>query len=1130
MKRFLAALLTILTAFMFLSGPFLSVTASVYDSSSAVPSGEEFWYQYRDFGGSYTGESEHETIHYLLDGAGRILDDGRSFHVYDRYGYEAPLPLTYRYYDLDGSCSYKTNSEGLVSEVNIISGARMNYRIYYDADGRFSEASELMEDGTLLTTTAFTYDAQNRLKSADTRINPKLQDVYTASSLYTYQYNPYGQIMFVQYTGYFNEPSEDAFSYTHTYYEYDADKRLVAEITNAGEGTWVNKATYLYQYVHTYDAQGRLSETRYQHGSDFDPGAPDYTRRYLYDETAPSGPDSPSGGEEQPVSETVKLIEANPESGGVRGDICSQVFLYFDHEIERINFENGNIWLCDAETDQAVYSVDYSAADGTMRNETIRILADWRDGVSDHRKNCLWWRLPNGNTYETVKLERGHTYYLRIDEGFLSFRNTDQSFSMGFSGQKEWTWKLLAEDQMKKSGNFTFASSFDYKMGTRRVGKADYTYSSDYFTQNSYYYDSHLALLSMDMAIAAYNKFSDYENGSEFIENFFIETGFDQDRIWTNGDYHKKPEDNTAGIAIASRTLSTGTTLIALAVRGGNYEAEWAGDFYVGAGTPEHKGFGLGRDEALKSLGEYIEKYNIEGHIKIWIAGYSRASAITNLIGAALDDGYELPDQVYYELHDIFAYGFEVPASTTDPRAGDEKYGNIYSIVNPSDPVPRMPLNQWGFRRYGKVLFLPSPGTDLFYKRYLGQMQSNLYQIYGSLPLNMPDARQQDHINSLMRDLCYAFPSREIYVYYQDDIMNTVRGTLGKGEGIDSLDDALVDVLGWMILSNLDLNENIPILSDIRNAVDIYDAVLKDAVAKKTLLLPHYAEFTLAWMQTLEGTGVLECTEEPSSVSPGSRYGKVMVKYCCPVDIEVYGPDGSLLSSITGDVPFTAEDSPVEAYVDEDGAKVFAVPKMAEVSMTVKATGNGSMQVVTQCEELLDGSVSKITQYNDLPLVTGEAYRFALDTGLRGVDYEITAEDPGGRTLTPDLEAQEDGIPSRTVSVGVRGSGAVLGAGSYPTGTRALLRACPMEGETFEGWFDESGKLIDRSVQIVVSADSDRSITARFSGDDPKESAQPGGFPVWAILLIVLIAAGGITGIVLALVKNLGAPKRVPPR
>ena len=32
---------------------------------------------------------------------------------------------------------------------------------------------------------------------------------------------------------------------------------------------------------------------------------------------------------------------------------------------------------------------------------------------------------------------------------------------------------------MKKSGNFTFASSFDYKMGTRRVGKADYTYSEE---------------------------------------------------------------------------------------------------------------------------------------------------------------------------------------------------------------------------------------------------------------------------------------------------------------------------------------------------------------------------------------------------------------------------------------------------------------------------------------------------------------------------------------------------------------------------------------------------------------------------------------------------------------------------
>ncbi len=1119
MKRFLAAVLSILlmTALFCAELSPAVVLAAPAATSSAVPVGEEFWYQYRDFSGNYTDESEHKTIRYLLDDAGNILDDGHAFHVYDQFGNEAPVGLTYKSYYADGSCTYTKNSDGLISEVRIYGEFDEYFRFYYDADGRFKEISESGSDGTLLNTMVFEYNSFNRITKADAQINPKLENFYTASSLYTYHYYSDGRMLMSYYTGYFYMPEEDAFTYAHTYYKYDDSNRLIKEITNAGKDSGINEAVYLYQYMHSYDSMGRVIETKYIHGSDFDPGAPDYTKRYIYDESSPSGSDPPSGQGEEPISETVKLIEANPASGGVKGDICPQVFLYFDHEIENIHFDKGNIYLCDLETGEPVYFKDYNGADRETRSGSIRIVADWRDGVTDHKKNCLWWSLPMCNTYGTVHLERGHTYYLRIDEGFLSFKNTDQSFSMGLSGQKEWTWQLLPENALNKSGTFAFASTSNYKSGTKRVGKASYTYSSDYFTQNSYYYDSHLAVLSMEMALAAYNYFDNYADGARFIEDFFIETGFDQDRIWSNEDYHKKPEDNTAGVAIASRTLSTGTTLIAVAIRGGNYEAEWAGDFYVGAGSYEHKGFGLGRDEAIRSLNEYIKKYNIEGHIKIWVAGYSRASAITNLVGAALDDGGVLPDQVHYELHDVFAYGFEVPASTTDPNAGNEKYGNIYSIVNPSDPVPRMPLNQWGFRRYGKVLFLPSPGTDLFYKRYLKEMQANLFEIYRSLPAYMPEAKQQDHINSLMRDLYYAIPNHEIYAYYENDFMDTARSTLGGGDGKESIDDAFIDVIGWMILSNLDLNNNIPIVSDIRNAVDIYDAVVKDAIKKKTLLLPHYAEYTLAWMKTLEGTGVLECTEEPSSVNPGSHYGKVMVKYYCPVDVSIYDADGTLLSAIENDVPYVEEDSPVEAYIAEDGAKVFVVPKMAEVSMTALATGNGSMQIVTMCEELLDGSVARITQYNDLPLSAGETYRVSLDTGFRGVDYQISAEDPSGWALTPDLEALEDEIPQRTIDVQIKGSGYVFGAGSYPAGTRALLRACPSEGETFEGWLDESGKLLDRNSELILTADSNRNVTARFSTGSSGANAENGGFPTWAIAAIVIVAAAGAAGLVIAL-------------
>ena len=64
-------------------------------------------------------------------------------------------------------------------------------------------------------------------------------------------------------------------------------------------------------------------------------------------------------------------------------------------------------------------------------------------------------------------------------------------------------------------------------------------------------------------------------------------------------------------MAIAQKKLNTDTTLIAVAVRGGNYENEWGGNFLVGDGTDgsEHEGFGLGKTTVLKELGNYLGEF-----------------------------------------------------------------------------------------------------------------------------------------------------------------------------------------------------------------------------------------------------------------------------------------------------------------------------------------------------------------------------------------------------------------------------------------------------------------------------------------------------------------------------------------
>lgn len=147
-------------------------------------------------------------------------------------------------------------------------------------------------------------------------------------------------------------------------------------------------------------------------------------------------------------------------------------------------------------------------------------------------------------------------------------------------------------------------------------------------------------------------------------------------------------------------------TLIAVAVRGAGYEAEWAGNFRLGE-DGEHEGFSIARDQVISFLNDYVEEQNIENEIKIWITGYSRASAVVNLTAATL-----LRDQVVggdkrILPGDIYAYGFEVPAGTLFSLAKDEnkvskrEYQYIHNIINNNDPVPKVAPKYFDFTRYG---------------------------------------------------------------------------------------------------------------------------------------------------------------------------------------------------------------------------------------------------------------------------------------------------------------------------------------------------------------------------------------------------------------------------------------------
>ena len=263
--------------------------------------------------------------------------------------------------------------------------------------------------------------------------------------------------------------------------------------------------------------------------------------------------------------------------------------------------------------------------------------------------------------------------------------------------------------------------------------EAAFTYSDDLFTKSGYTYRKDLALMSMGLAFAAYTskdseKTDNYATGNRNFVSMAEQCGFEN--IQSNKWMFQPAEADSIGISCASKTIRDNGgsyTLIAVGVRGNNYHAEWGGNARLDA-TGEHKGFALGRDQALDYLRSYIADTGISGRVKIWIAGYSRSAAVANMVSGALDNGYSLGKGVSLSPHDLYCYCYETPMGTTKNQVQGRLYDNIQNLVNENDLVTYVAFDNWDFARYGVDHVVPTKGDDN-YLNYKAKMLREFYQI-----------------------------------------------------------------------------------------------------------------------------------------------------------------------------------------------------------------------------------------------------------------------------------------------------------------------------------------------------------------------------------------------------------------
>ena len=81
--------------------------------------------------------------------------------------------------------------------------------------------------------------------------------------------------------------------------------------------------------------------------------------------------------------------------------------------------------------------------------------------------------------------------------------------------------------------------------------------------------------------------------------------------IYLNQIFKEQPGADSMGVAMAHKTLSDGTILLPIALRGANYESEWASNVTIGA-TGEHKGFSDSATIVFDEVQAYIADNNLD--------------------------------------------------------------------------------------------------------------------------------------------------------------------------------------------------------------------------------------------------------------------------------------------------------------------------------------------------------------------------------------------------------------------------------------------------------------------------------------------------------------------------------------
>ena len=354
-----------------------------------------------------------------------------------------------------------------------------------------------------------------------------------------------------------------------------------------------------------------------------------------------------------------------------------------------------------------------------------------------------------------------------------------------------------SEHLIKPPSEIEFTYMSDYKNY-----KATCYYTDLYFNESSYNYNSSLSTMSLSLAMSAFNSAdggdTNYKDKSSNVRDLLKKIGFKNDDISSNEWYSKKPDTDSIGVICAHKPIMTNEgkfELVAVAIRGGGYEKEWASNFTLGK-SGDHQGFSEAKQQVVEFIKKFIKNEKINGNIKIWITGFSRAGAVANLTAGSLVNKTDFGNGVSYRAEDVYAYTFEAPAGAQKNVVKGKKFDNIFNIINPNDIVPLVGPSKWGFARFGTDIVLSEKPDKQVLDNYK-QMPSIIdlakeKSAETGQKVTVSDMYMVDDFSMYKVDLKFLLPGGEIPIQPDDEKKNVTQKAFIKSFIDAACDDFFV--------------------------------------------------------------------------------------------------------------------------------------------------------------------------------------------------------------------------------------------------------------------------------------------------------------------------------------------------